>query len=150
VFGGKLTTYRRLSEHAVEKIGEAIGVKGKPWTADSHLPGGDFPARGYESEVAGLKARYPFLTDRHARRLVRRYGTRAATLLGNAARAEDLGHNFGGELYEVEVRYLADQEWALSAEDVLWRRTKDGLRLDADEKRVLEEYMAAIPERIAG
>jgi glycerol-3-phosphate dehydrogenase len=150
VFGGKLTTYRRLAEHALEKIGEAIGSKGKPWTAESHLPGGDFPARGYESEVAGLKARYPFLTERHARRLVRRYGTRATALLGNAARAEDLGHNFGGELYEVEVRYLADQEWALSAEDVLWRRTKDGLRLGADEKRVLEEYMAALPERIAG
>jgi glycerol-3-phosphate dehydrogenase len=150
VFGGKLTTYRRLSEHALEKIGEAIGSKGKPWTGQSHLPGGDFAAKGYESEVSKLKAGYPFLAERHARRLVRRYGTRAAILLGKAAKTEDLGRHFGGDLYEAEVRYLADHEWAMSADDVLWRRTKDGLRLSADEKRLLEEYMAAIPERIAG
>jgi glycerol-3-phosphate dehydrogenase len=150
VFGGKLTTYRRLSEHALEKIGEAIGGKGKPWTGQSHLPGGDFATKGYESEVAKLKAGYPFLAERHARRLVRRYGTRAAILLGKAAKTEDLGRHFGGDLYEAEVRYLADHEWAMSADDVLWRRTKDGLRLTADEKRLLEEYMAAKPERIAG
>jgi glycerol-3-phosphate dehydrogenase len=150
VFGGKLTTYRRLSEHALEKIGEAIGGKGKPWTGRSHLPGGDFAAQGYDSEVAKLKAGYPFLSDRHARRLVRRYGTRSAILLGKSAKTEDLGRHFGGDLYEAEVRYLADNEWAMSADDVLWRRTKDGLRLTADEKRFLEEYMAARPERIAG
>jgi glycerol-3-phosphate dehydrogenase len=148
VFGGKLTTYRRLSEHALEKIGEAIGVKGKPWTAGSHLPGGDFPARGYEDQVAKLKAAYSFLADSHARRLVRRYGTRSALLLGKATSAADLGKRFGGDLYEAEVRYLIEHEWAKSAADVLWRRTKDGLRLSEDEKRLLEEYMAAIPAQM--
>ncbi|CDN46327.1 glycerol-3-phosphate dehydrogenase [Neorhizobium galegae] len=150
VFGGKLTTYRRLSEHALEKIAEAIGAKGRPWTAKSHLPGGDFAAQGYEQEVAKLKARYPFLEERHARRLVRRYGTRAGMILDRAAKMEDLGHHFGGDLYEAEVKYLIDREWAMSAQDVLWRRTKDGLRLSETEKEYLEEYMAAVPAKMAG
>lgn len=150
VFGGKLTTYRRLSEHALEKIGEAIGIKGRPWTAGSHLPGGDFPVKGYEGEVSKLKARYPFLTEPHARRLVRRYGTKAATLLGNAKKVDDLGRLFGSDLYEAEVRYLIEHEWARHAEDVLWRRTKDGLRLSMEQVRSLEEYMAAIPAQMAG
>jgi glycerol-3-phosphate dehydrogenase len=145
VFGGKLTTYRRLSEHALEKIGAAIGVKGAPWTAKSHLPGGNFAVKGYETEVAKLKRRYAFLADPHARRLVRRYGTRAETLLGDARGIEDLGRLFGGDLYEAEVRYLVEHEWARHAEDVLWRRTKDGLRLSKEQAQSLEEYMAAIP-----
>lgn len=150
VFGGKLTTYRRLSEHALEKIGAAIGAKGAPWTARSHLPGGDFPAQGYEAEVGKLKVNYPFLADAHARRLVRRYGTKAAVLLGQARSADDLGHCFGSDLYEAEVRYLIDHEWARRAEDVLWRRTKEGLRLTKEQATRLEEYMAALPARMAG
>ncbi|MGK6316387.1 glycerol-3-phosphate dehydrogenase [Neorhizobium sp. DT-125] len=148
VFGGKLTTYRRLAEHALEKIGAAIGEKGKPWTGASHLPGGDFPPQGYETEVSKLKAGYPFLEDRHARRLVRRYGTRSKMILGNAVKTEDLGIRFGGDLYEAEVRYLINHEWAMSADDVLWRRTKDGLRLNEEERGFLKEYMAAIPARM--
>ncbi|NKM20314.1 glycerol-3-phosphate dehydrogenase [Rhizobium laguerreae] len=145
VFGGKLTTYRRLSEHALEKIGAAIGAKGAPWTAKSHLPGGDFPVRGYEAQVDKLKRRYSFLADRHARRLVRRYGTKAELLLGDARGIDDLGRLFGGDLYEAEVTYLVEQEWARHAEDVLWRRTKDGLRLSKEQAQSLEEYMAAMP-----
>ncbi|NKM70421.1 glycerol-3-phosphate dehydrogenase [Rhizobium laguerreae] len=145
VFGGKLTTYRRLSEHALEKIGAAIGAKGGPWTAKSHLPGGDFPVRGYEAQVDKLQRRYSFLADRHARRLVRRYGTKAELLLGNARGIDDLGRLFGGDLYEAEVTYLVEQEWARHAEDVLWRRTKDGLRLSKEQAQSLEEYMAAMP-----
>lgn len=149
VFGGKLTTYRRLSEHALEKIGEAIGIKGRPWTAGSHLPGGDFPVQGYEAEVTRLKGRYPFLTDAHARRLVRRYGTRAATLLGTATKTDDLGRLFGSDLYEAEVRYLIEHEWAMTAEDVLWRRSKKGLYLSSGEAAALDQYMAASPVRMA-
>jgi glycerol-3-phosphate dehydrogenase len=150
VFGGKLTTYRRLSEHALEKIGEAIGARGKPWTAGSHLPGGDFPVQGYEAEVTKLKGRYPFLADAHARRLVRRYGTKAATLLGDARKTDDLGRLFGSDLYEAEVRYLIDNEWAVCADDVLWRRSKKGLYLSGAEAAALDEYMAAAPIRMAG
>ncbi|MDK1387653.1 glycerol-3-phosphate dehydrogenase [Sinorhizobium sp. 8-89] len=141
VFGGKLTTYRRLGESALEKIGEAIGVKGSKWTAGSSLPGGDFPATGYDAEVASLKARYPFLAGSHARRLVRLYGTRAARLLGKAASEADLGRRFGADLYEAEVNWLIEQEWARRAEDVLWRRTKLGLKLSPAEAAELEEYM---------
>jgi glycerol-3-phosphate dehydrogenase len=150
IFGGKLTTYRRLGEHALEKIGEAIGVKGAPWTAKSHLPGGDFPAQGYEAEVGKLKVRYPFLTEGHARRLVRRYGTKASALLGAAQKIEDLGRNFGSDLYECEVLWLIREEWARQAEDVLWRRTKKGLYLTKEQAARLEEYMAAVPAKMVG
>ncbi|CAN7206084.1 glycerol-3-phosphate dehydrogenase [Pararhizobium sp. LjRoot235] len=149
VFGGKLTTYRRLSEHALEKIGGAIGAKGAPWTAKSVLPGGDFPATGYEAEVAKLRSRYPFLVERHARRLVRLYGTLAASLLGKIDKAEGLGRHFGADLYEVEVRWLINQEWARRAEDVLWRRTKLGLKLTQAEAAGLEEYMRETVRRVA-
>jgi glycerol-3-phosphate dehydrogenase len=141
VFGGKLTTYRRLAESALEKIGETIGEKGRKWTAVSHLPGGDFPAAGYDDEVAKLRMRYPFLAASHARRLVRLYGTRAAQLLGNAASEADLGKHFGADLYAAEVDWLIVQEWALRAEDVLWRRTKLGLKFSRAQTAELEEYM---------
>jgi glycerol-3-phosphate dehydrogenase len=141
VFGGKLTTYRRLGEHALEKIGEAIGEKGKPWTAGSSLPGGDFPMGEQGSEVTRLTARYPFVEQRLARRLVRLYGTRANDLLADAKSVGDLGRHFGWDLYEAEVRFLMASEWAATAEDVLWRRTKLGLRLTAEEAVGLEDYM---------
>lgn len=144
VFGGKLTTYRRLAEHALEKIGEAIGTKGGPWTAKSRLPGGDFPVTGAAEEERRLVSAYPFLTPRHAARLIRCYGTNAKVMLGDARTAEGLGRFFGGTLYEAEVRFLIDREWARTAEDVLWRRTKQGLFLTAEEAAGLEEYMAGV------
>src|SRR5690606_15385711 len=103
--------------------------------------GGDFPATGFDAEVAKLKAGYPFLDMRFARRLPRLYGTRARTLLGLAKSEADLGRKFGPDLYEAEVRYLIDHEWALTAEDVLWRRTKRGLTLSREEAAALDEYM---------
>lgn len=147
VFGGKLTTYRRLAEHALGKIGDAIGSKGKPWTAGSSLPGGAFAATGYESEVAKLKGRYLFLVDRHARRLVRLYGTHASTLLGKVAGTADLGHNFGDDLYECEVRWLIEMEWAQHADDVLWRRTKKGLHLSKEQAAELQTFIAGVTAR---
>lgn len=144
VFGGKLTTYRRLSEHALEKIGEAIGEKGGSWTGKSHLPGGDFPVTGATKEERRLLSAYPFLTGRHAARLIRCYGTDARTILGEARTMENLGRHFGGTLYEAEVRWSIEREWAQTAEDVLWRRTKQGLFLTTEEVAGLEEYMAGV------
>jgi glycerol-3-phosphate dehydrogenase len=141
VFGGKLTTYRRLAESALDRIGEAIGAQGRKWTAGSHLPGGDFAVNDYDDEVAKLKAHYPFLAASHARRLVRLYGTQAARLLGKASIEADLGRHFGADLYAAEVDWLIGQEWALRAEDVLWRRTKLGLKLSRAQTAELEEYM---------
>ena len=147
VFGGKITTYRRLAEHMLEKIEGFLGPRGKPWTADAPLPGGDFPPDGLASEVERLRAAFPFLRQGHAARLVRLYGTRAHRALGQAASATDLGRCFGADLYEAEIVYLVAEEWARTAEDVLWRRTKQGLRLTPGEASALEDYMRGIVPR---
>lgn len=141
VFGGKLTTYRRLAEHALEKISEAIGAKGKPWTSGSHLPGGEFGVTGFDKQVAGLANRYPFLGRGHVERLIRAYGTQAADILGAAGNIDDLGHHFGGTLYEAEVRWLVENEWAATPQDVLWRRTKQGLHMTEASTRDLEIFL---------
>ncbi|RWK43202.1 glycerol-3-phosphate dehydrogenase [Mesorhizobium sp.] len=146
-FGGKITTYRRLAESMLEKIESFLGKRGKPWTANAPLPGGDFPASGFDAEVAKLKAAYPFLDARLARRLTRLYGTRARMLLGLAKSNADLGRNFGADLYEAEVRYLVQNEWAMTAEDVLWRRTKRGLHLSREQAAALDEFMRGISRR---
>ncbi len=143
VFGGKLTTYRRLAEHALEKVAEAIGDKGKPWTGKSSLPGGDFAATGYEAEVKKLNTKYSFLSERQARRLVRLYGTKANAILGDATSMEALGQHFGGDLYEREVEWLIRQEWARTSDDVLWRRTKQGLHFSSEQAIILDDYMKA-------
>jgi glycerol-3-phosphate dehydrogenase len=127
IFGGKITTYRRLAESMLEKIGDAIGPRGKPWTKGATLPGGDFETEAFDHELARLKSDYPFLEPEHVWRLFRLYGTRARTLLGNASSLEDLGQNFGADLTAAEVRYLIAEEWVRTADDVLWRRTKRGL-----------------------
>jgi glycerol-3-phosphate dehydrogenase len=148
-FGGKITTYRRLSESMLEKIEGFLGARGKAWTASAPLPGGDFDCRDFEGEVGLLKAAYPFLDGGLARRLTRLYGTRARALLGKAASLNDLGRNFGTDLYEAEVRYLIEQEWAMSAEDVLWRRTKRGLRLTKDQAAGLQSFMEGLTNLVS-
>jgi glycerol-3-phosphate dehydrogenase len=140
-FGGKITTYRRLSESMLEKIEGFLGKRGKPWTAGAPLPGGDFPQTGFDALVKSLTTAYPFLDARLARRLARLYGTCAQKLLGDARSLADLGRDFGADLYEAEVRYLARHEWALAAEDVLWRRTKRGLHFDAGQTAALDKFM---------
>jgi len=141
IFGGKITTYRKLAEAAMAQIGKLIGDGKKPWTEGAALPGGDFAPQGFEAEVRGLSADYPFLAPAHARRLVRLYGTLARAILGEASSTADLGRHFGADLYEREVAYLMRNEWAQTAEDVLWRRTKRGLVLSAEEAAALGEFM---------
>jgi glycerol-3-phosphate dehydrogenase len=145
IFGGKITTYRRLAEAMLDKIEAFLGKKGAPWTSGAALPGGDFPATGFDTQVDLLKSSYPFLDIAHARRLVRLYGTRAKTVLGLAKSTADLGKNFGADLFEAEVRYLMEHEWARTAEDILWRRTKRGLRLSREQARVLDEFVRGAP-----
>ncbi len=137
VFGGKITTYRRLAEHALEKLGHGDG-----WTAGVALPGGDFPWDGAEALTEGLRAAYPFLGDDWAARLVRTYGTEARALLGGAKKVADLGRSFGATLTEAELGWLVGHEFARSAEDVLWRRTKLGLHMTPGEARAVEDWMA--------
>ena len=142
IFGGKITTYRKLAESAIAKLTPFIGGKG-PWTHDAPLPGGDFPVDGRDDLVAGLIADYPLLTEAWARRLVKAYGTEARLILDDAKAASDLGQDFGATLTAAEVDWLVTREYARSAEDVLWRRSKLGLRLDADQQAALAAYMTA-------
>jgi glycerol-3-phosphate dehydrogenase len=149
VFGGKITTYRRLAEAAMARLAPFFPKAGPAWTAGAPLPGGDFPVTGVGDLIQRLLAGYPFLDAYWAGRLVRAYGTEAPAVLGKAVRAEDLGRSFGGTLTEREVRWLIDHEHARTAEDVVWRRSKLGLRMTAAEIAALDDYMAAAPARTA-
>ncbi len=141
VFGGKLTTYRRLAESAAEKLGEMIGVKGKPWTGGSPLPGGNMPVAEAERFWGKLTDMYPWLPDPLAARLARLYGTRALGILEGAQSLADLGHDFGEGLTEREIAYLVEHEWARTAEDILWRRTKLGLTLSQDAAKEVGAFL---------
>lgn len=141
VFGGKITTYRRLAESALERIAPHAPAMGAAWTAGAPLPGGDFPVDGAPELIARLRAAYPFLTAGWANRLVRAYGTEAAAMLGAAASPADLGRDFGATLTEAELRWMMTREWARTAEDALWRRSKLGLRLDAAQQAAVAAFM---------
>ena len=145
IYGGKITTYRRLAEEALERLAPYLrSAKAKEgWTAKSPLPGGDLDVSAIAALAAELVRNYRFLSDVHASRLTHAYGTRATKLLGNAKSLADLGQAFGATLTESEVRYLMSSEWARTAEDVVWRRSKLGLRLSAAEIAALDDWMAA-------
>lgn len=142
VFGGKITTYRRLAESALEKLApHAPWAARAAWTTSGALPGGDFPVRGFDALVDELATTHPWLERRTATRLARSYGTRARDILAGAKSIADLGRHFGADLYEREVRYLMRAEWARRAEDVLWRRSKLGLRLSPRERETLDSFI---------
>ncbi|MFN4193829.1 MAG: glycerol-3-phosphate dehydrogenase [Tabrizicola sp.] len=142
VFGGKITTYRRLAESAMAKLAPFFPQAKGAWTARVPLPGGDFPHDGVAALTARLKQNHPFLTDYWAARLVRAYGTDAERILGSATTAEALGQDFGATLTEAEVRWLMMQEYAVTAADVVWRRSKLGLRMATDQIETLDRFMA--------
>ena len=145
VFGGKITTYRHLAESAVAKLSAHLPVlAGKSKTADTALPGGDFPQDGAAALAAALISEYPFVNAKLINRFVRTYGTRTRSLLRDAKNIADLGAHFGHGLYQSEVDYLMTHEWARCAEDILWRRTKLGLRFSDAERILLENYMSAL------
>jgi glycerol-3-phosphate dehydrogenase len=148
IFGGKITTYRKLAESVLAEIGRRIGSRGKPWTHAAKLPGGDFPVDGLDALAAQIRTAHPFLEQAHARRLARLYGTNAMKVLSGIHDSGSLGRHFGAGLYAAEVGYLMREEWAQTADDVLWRRTKLGLRLVAHEAEALDQWMAA--ERAKG
>lgn len=141
VFGGKITTYRRLAEGALEKIGDHFSGKKGEWTAEKPLPGGNFPVDGFDTLVKSLLQDYTFLTQTVAERLVRAYGTDARLILGSATFDADQGLDFGAGLRETEVKWLMAHEFALTAEDIVWRRSKLGLRLTKEQIAALDEWM---------
>jgi len=148
VFGGKITTYRRLAESAMARLAPFFPGATGDWTARAPLPGGDFPHDGFEDLVARLQAAHPYLPAERARRLARAYGTEAFALLGKADSMADLGQDFGAGLTEAEVRWLMVREYARRAEDVVWRRTKLGLRMGAEEVAALDGWMAKARQNI--
>ena len=150
VFGGKITTYRRLAEAAMARLGGVFpgcggGLDRRRAAAGRRLPGRTARRRWPRT----LCERFPFLDRRWAERLVRDYGTEAAELLAGAGTAADLGERFGWDLTEREVRWLMQREWARTAEDVLWRRTKLGLRLTEAEAARLDAFMSATADTAA-
>jgi glycerol-3-phosphate dehydrogenase len=151
VFGGKITTFRKLAEEAVDKLAAALGKGAPSWTAGASLPGGDIAHANFERFLAELKQHYAWLPDDLAHRLARAYGTRVTKVIGHAHSLADLGHAFAPGLYEAELSYLRDVEWARSAQDVLWRRSKLGLHVEPGTldaiTRDIDAWFAHEPER---
>jgi glycerol-3-phosphate dehydrogenase len=147
VFGGKLTTYRRLAEHALGELLPRLSVTSSSWTRAATLPGGDLPDMDLEAFSTAHVKRYEFAPPRMIRRMCRAYGTRVERILGLARRSGDLGEELAPELFEAELEYLREHEWARSAEDALWRRSKMGLALDAAARRRVSQWFGREPLR---
>lgn len=141
VFGGKITTYRKLAEAALAKIRPFFAEVGPNWTAGVSLPGGDFPVDGVAVLIADLRQEYSFLDGLWARRLIRAYGTEARLILGDAETAQGLGRAFAATLTEREITWLMEKEYARTAEDVVWRRSRLGLRMSKAEIAELDIWM---------
>jgi glycerol-3-phosphate dehydrogenase len=140
VYGGKITTYRRLAEDVLGRLARVFPMK-RGWTATAPLPGGDFFWDEIDKHVAAAQAAWPFLGEADVRRMVRAYGTRIERVMEGIKSREDMAPFFG-PLGAAEVRYLTRHEWARTADDVLWRRSKLGLRLDGPQKELLARFMA--------
>ena len=141
IFGGKITTYRRLAESALSELSPFFPSMGRPWTRGEPLPGGDMPRGDVGAYGRELATRYPGVPAQVREALLHRHGTRAPRVLGEAKAVADLGNHFGHTLYAMEVDYLVAQEWARSAEDILWRRTKCGLHLTATQRDGVSKYL---------
>ena len=140
MFGGDVTTSRLRAERAVSQLTPHYPMSPR-WTAATPLPGGDFAYEKFDDQVEAARARWRFLDERQALRLVCAYGTRIAEVLGAARSREELGQAFGPELTEAEVRHLMTKEWARFPDDVLWRRTKLGLTMPAEGREALRVFM---------
>ena len=137
VFGGKLTTYRKLAEHAMNQLSNYFPQAGEAWTRTNRLPG----AQSFRDCRDQLALRYPWLPEEMVQRFCRCYGSLSFRLLSQAGSVEDLGRHFGSDLYQAEVDYLIGNEWALSVEDIIWRRSKLGIYLDSGTQETLSAYL---------
>lgn len=158
VWGGKITTFRKLAEEAADEIGRMLGESAsrKAWTKGASLPGGDLgawigpqrrPDTDFERFVIAVRARYPWLDAPLARRFAHAYGSRIDHVLIDASSRADLGEEVAPGLFEAELRYLRREEWACTAEDVLWRRTRRGLHLTEAERQSVADWMERVDER---
>lgn len=142
IFGGKITTYRKLAEHALDKLRPFFPAMGRAWTDGAPLPGGDLVDASFAGWHGDFAARHPWLPASTALHLCRLYGTRATQVLRGANALDDLGRHFGADFYEAEARYLIEEEWACTAEDILVRRTKHGLHLDQAQQSRFAAWLA--------
>ncbi len=142
VFGGKITTYRKLAEHALDRLCQPLGNQAPGWTAHAVLPGGDMPDADFDRFLKEFRHRHAWLPEALGRRLARAYGTRSDAILDDARSLDELGRDFGCGLHECEVRYLVQKEWARTAEDILWRRSKLGIRAPETTRAALESWLA--------
>ena len=129
IFGGKLTTYRKLAEHALEKLAPFVTMTRRNWTDQEPLPGGDIPGADFAAFLTSVRRRWPFLPDVTAERMARSYGTRIERIIGDAGSLAEMGEDVGGGLCACEIAYLVAEEYARTAEDILWRRSKLGLHV---------------------
>ncbi|HCE8949637.1 TPA: glycerol-3-phosphate dehydrogenase [Morganella morganii] len=141
VFGGKLTTYRKLGEHALDKLAAYYPHAGKAWTKQAVLTGGELNGRSRDDYARALTERWSWLPNGLALRLARTYGSQTEKIIGDAQSLSDLGQLFGHNLYEAELRYLVQHEWVITAEDALWRRTKLGMWLTQEEQLQVEQWL---------
>ena len=151
VFGGKITTFRELAERGMHRLARFFPAMGPDWTEGAPLPGGEIENADYETFAETLRADYPWMPRELRRHYGRLYGARVRDVVGNAASLDGLGRHFGGTLYEAEVRYLVAREWAMTAEDVVWRRSKHRLHMGAGERAAFAEWFdAEFGARFAG
>ena len=146
VFGGKITTYRKLAESAMAELTKYLpslnGTAGN-WTARVTLPGGDFPVEGFDGLCVAIAKRYEFLSDAHIKRLARAYGTEVFDMLGKCTKSADLGTHFGADIYAAELDWSIKHEWVQSAEDFVWRRTRLGLKLTKTQISKIDNFIAS-------
>lgn len=143
IFGGKLTAFRQLSEKSVSKVMDALALPSECWTETSVLPGGDIPDQDFDRYLQTLKQQHPWVEDRLLKRYARQFGSRVSDVINDARNTEGLGEYFGADLYENEVRYLMDKEWATRPDDILWRRTRQGLWADQETIDRLTRFMGS-------
>ena len=143
VYGGKITTYRRLAEQAVNMLARPLGFNGGAWTRDAPLPGGDIPDADIGGFTSRCVERYRWLPERILRHYVRTYGSEIHSILAGRESVDDLGEHFGAGLYASEVEHLVEHEWARTTEDILWRRTKMGLRMPESGELRIGKFLEA-------
>jgi glycerol-3-phosphate dehydrogenase len=142
VYGGKITTYRTLATEAMAQLRTVLRLSERDWTGCTALPGGDIPEADFEHYLAQIRGAYPELASTLVTRLTRNYGTRVHELLAGVTDADSLGECFGADLYEVELCYLQDNEWVMTAEDAVWRRSKLGLHLSDAQLARINQWLA--------
>ena len=149
IFGGKITTYRKLAEHAVNKLKPIIGFANGPWTRRKALPGGDISDASFETFLASVRNTYPWLGAELATRLARHYGTRIHKLLDGAQGTNDLGEEVAPGMYERELSYLVRNEWARTGQDILWRRSKMGLHMPKDSEEKIDHWIETMGQHLS-